>query len=142
MYVAGSSAPPLDQGHSRRHPQGVTSARLRIVVALAAILTAGSFTATTSWALYRGAMGPAQCCKSRCPHRSGATPARCCQVAPGVPVAAGQEETARTALAKITVSTAYAVPATYASTLVLTVSAPARTMPTASLFAQRTSLVR
>lgn len=121
----------------------MTSARLRIAVALAAILTAGSFTATTSWALYRGAMGPAQCCKSQCPHRRGATtPARCCQAAPGAPVAAGQDGTARTALAKITVSTAYAVPASSTSPLVFATSGPARTVPTASLYAQRTSFVR
>jgi hypothetical protein len=54
--------------------------RLRLLVALVGTLTV-SLVATTSYAAYRNAMGPRQCCKSNCQHArqpSGDEAERCC----------------------------------------------------------------
>jgi hypothetical protein len=119
------------------------SAFTRFTLIVGALAVCLLFTAASSWAVYRTAMGPAQCCKSRCPHRKpGSVPARCCQLAPGAPVGAGNDETARKAPARAaatSIDSALRRPPMSEPAVPSHVVSPP---PAVSLYAQRTSLVR
>ena len=120
--------------------------RLRLLVALVGALTV-SLVGTSSYAAYRTAMGPEQCCKSLCHHShrsNGGEAERCCRTHLTVLPAAFSKASPQDAVAPAhVVGSALIAPAV---PLVAFGHAPAavagRAPPPQSLFAQHTALLR
>ena len=127
------------------HRRSVKRPRLRVLLLLVGTLTF-SLVSTTSYALYRTAMGPEQCCKSHCHHRMPKDAAqRCCRThLTVIPAAMSKELSARdaSAPAHVTCQTlpSLVLPAPVASSPVLQV-VDERAQPGPSLFAQHVSLL-
>jgi hypothetical protein len=75
----------LDGCASRVHGRTM---RKQLGAALMVAMTTVAFSGTTSFAWYRAAQGPRECCRSHCPHRRPASeaPAPCCRQAPPAPI--------------------------------------------------------
>lgn len=75
-------------GHVERGHRHFVGSKRHLVAVLIAAITMMAFSGSTSFALYRAALGPRQCCQSHCPHRRplNEPPASCCRQAPPAPV--------------------------------------------------------
>lgn len=120
--------------------------RRRLLIALLATLVS-TLVGSTSYALYRTAMGPEQCCKSHCRHRpvSGPAAKRCCDTHPRVlPAAASPEAPGKDTFLAFVARDGAApfVPPDPCGGLGRTVLIGERPPPDRSLLAQHTSLLR
>ena len=120
--------------------------RLRLLIALVGVLGV-SLVATTSYAAYRNAMGPRQCCKSNCRHGqqpSGGDAERCCNTHLTMLSVAFSKASPEIATAPAhVVASAFALPTLQAvvSSLV-SPTVESRAPPGQSLFVQHVALLR